>query len=194
MDRTEHASRLLELRDTQSFQLSEKPSLRIYSSSRSCDKSEWPNVGASMPHVLLTFLFPANRTPPEAMLTLPPCLPEHADANDWTTNMTSRCSKPITCWDTPLPVGEMLYRILPAAALCGINQEQFQLLDYTQLKNSSVWEVLEHGSDLLLTHKRVCTPNVTGRTRQGGCLQSWLWYPQEEALCRTRPVKSKFKL
>lgn len=135
MDRTEHASRLLELHDTQSFQLSEKTSLRIYSSSRSCDKSEWPSIGASMPHVLLTFLFPANRTPSEAMCTPPPCVPGHADANEWTKNMTSWCSKPVTCWDIPLPVGEMLCWILPAAALCGINQEQFQLLDYTQLKN-----------------------------------------------------------
>ena len=57
--------------------------------------------------------------------------------------MTRWCSKPVTCWETPLLVSEMLYGILPTAALCGTNQEhKFQILDYTQRKSSSVWEVL----------------------------------------------------
>lgn len=182
MGRTEHASRLMELRNTPSFQLSEKPSFRNYSSSRSCDKSELPSAAASMPHVLLTHI-PANRIPPEATGIVPPCIPGHADANYWAKKHVLMVLKacPLLGDSSASQWNAVLNS--PHGCFVWSQQEQFQILDYTQRKSSSVREVLEHRSDLLLTHKRVRTPNPTGRTRQGDCLQSRLWYPQEEALC-----------
>lgn len=95
-------------------------------------------------------------------------------------SMSWWCSKRVPCWETsPLYRNEMkywsemLYWIFPTAALCRTNQEQFLILDCKQYKSSAVWEVLEHGSDLLFT--QVWPHTKRNRQDEAG------WLPAEMA-------------